>query len=319
MDMLEIHEVARGSSIVTYHDFLYYYKPREQIVYGFVEGKDDPSFYRGLIENNLPDGWNVKLIRSGSKDNVFEVFNKIDWSRFPKRRICFFVDRDLSEFLGETLSGENIYVTDNYSIENEVVTFHIMERFLEEIFNVIDLNPTELDLVRNMFETNLKVFREAMAPVMVQILLWRRANVKVILNKIEPKEFFVFKQGRIELNPRFASPDDRIQHAASCIGALRATDEEIAATDVEFRSKEGLKKYIRGKYILWFFVQCGKEIHKAIPSLCPRYKVAPKTRIGLGVGNAIVVTANWVRCPISLKLFLDINFVAYIKEVTFAA
>lgn len=318
MDMLEIHAAAMKSSITLYHEFLQYYKPNEPIVYGFVEGKDDPSFYRGLIENNLPDGWKMRLIISGSKDKVLEVFDDMDWSRFPKKCICFFVDRDLSEFLGGIQSRENIYVTDNYSIENEIVTFDIMERYLEEILGVTGLRPTETDKIKDLFESNLKTFSEAMTPVMAQIILWRQKGEGVLLDKIVPKDFFVFQDGKIELAQSFISSRDRIQYAASCVSAERAMDDEIIAALDEFQSKEGPKKYIRGKYLIWFFVQCGKEIHQAIPNLCPRYTVRPKNRIGLGITNAIVVIANWVRCPSSLKLFLDANFVSYITEVTAA-
>jgi len=101
MSMLEIHAESRESWIVVYDEFLHQYGKSDLIVYGFVEGKDDPSFYRGIIKSQLPDGWNVKLIRAGNKDKVFKVFDEMDWSEKPKNRICFFVDRDLSVFLEE--------------------------------------------------------------------------------------------------------------------------------------------------------------------------------------------------------------------------
>jgi hypothetical protein len=268
----------------------------------------------------LPDGWNIKLIRSGNKDKVLKAFEEMDWSRFPKNRVCFFVDRDLSEFLGgETHSGENLYVTDNYSIENEAVNFGTMECFLDEILCVTGLNRTEIDSIRNLFESNLKAFSEAMAPLMAQILLWRREGEKVNLNDIAPKELFIFEKGRIKLNQSFNLPNDLVQYASSRVGVPKASDYEITIAEAEFRGKKGLEKYIRGKYLLWFFVQCGKAIHQAIPSICIKYPVAPKVRIELGVGNAIVVVAQMVRCPASLKVFLKCNYEKYIKETESAA
>jgi len=320
MDMKEIHKAALKSPTVAYHLFLQCYRTGEKIVYGFVEGKDDPSFYRGLIENNLSDGWDVKLIRSGNKAGVLETFDKMDWSRFPKKRVCFFVDRDLSEFLGEdTCSNENLYVTDNYSIENEVVNFKTMERVLDEVLGVTDLNPTEFELIRDLFESNQEAFSEAMAPVMAQILLWKRAGANVSLNNIKPKDFFIFEKGEIGLKPSFNSPEKRVLHAASRVGAPQDGDKEIADAEAEFRGKQGLEKYIRGKYLLWFFVQCAKEIHKVTPALCcETHKVVPKVHIELGVKNAIVVIAPRVRCPTSLKTFLEYNYGSYIKGVALA-
>ena len=317
--MLEIHADALESSITTYHEFLYYYREDDQIVYGFVEGKDDPSFYRGLIENYMPGGWRVKLIRSGNRDKVLEILDEMDWSRFPKERVCFFVDRDLSEFLGGvSYSSENLYITDNYSIENDAVTFETMERVLEEVLNVTDLNPTEIEAIRRLFESNLKVFGEAMAPLMAQILLWNRAGVKVSLSNIEPKEFFIFKVGRIELKQSYNSASSRISYAASRVCAQIASISEIDNAEIEFRRKLGIEKFIRGKYILWFFIQCALEIHQSIPHLCARHKVVPKAKVGLGVKNAIVIVAPRVRCPTSLKAFLGRNYNSYIEKFSFA-
>lgn len=319
MDMLEIHTAALESSITAYHEFLLYYKKGEKIVYGFVEGRDDPSFYCGLIANQLPTEWDVKLIPSDNKDKVIKVFEGMDWSRYPKKCICFFVDRDLSEFIdGNRYSGENLYVTDNYSIENEAMNIRTMERILGDVFGVIGLNPTEIVPIRNLFESNLKTFSESMAPVMAQILLWKRAGANVSLDNIKPKEIFIFENGRIRLNPNFASPSSRVQHAALCVKAPVAPEHEIANAESEFRSKQGLEKYIRGKYLLWFFVYCAKAIHQAIPSLCTKYGKPPKIHIDLNVKNGITVIAPRVRCPDSLKIFLEHNYCAYIREVAFA-
>ena len=319
MGMREIHDAALGSSNVAYHLFLLNYKVSEQIVYGFVEGKDDPSFYRGFIESSIPDDWDVELISSNNKAKVLTIFDIMDWSRYPKKRVCFFVDRDLSEFLSDvTRSGENLYVTDNYSIENEVVNFKTMERVLDEVLGVTDLNPTEFELIRDLFESNQEAFSEAMAPVMAQILLWKRAGANVSLNNIKPKDFFIFEKGEIGLKPSFNSPEKRVLHAASRVGAPQDGDKEIADAEAEFRGKQGLEKYIRGKYLLWFFVQCAKEIHKATPDIRENYKAAPKVHIELSVKNAIVVIAPRVRCPASLKLFLEYNYDIYIREMASA-
>src|SRR5580698_4141808 len=122
MEMLDIHAAALASGNVPYHEFLLCYRAGERFVYGIVEGREDPCFYRGIIENMLPEGWEVRLIRAGSKKKALKVFESMDWSRFPRKRVCFFVDRDLSEFVGgETHVGDNLYVTDKYSIDSEVV------------------------------------------------------------------------------------------------------------------------------------------------------------------------------------------------------
>ncbi|MDD4651231.1 MAG: DUF4435 domain-containing protein [Methanothrix sp.] len=319
MDLLREHANALDSSAGAFHEFLQYYDARKQVVYGFVEGKTDPPFYRGLIDNALPYGWKVKLIGLGNKDKVLRTYSKMDWSRFAKNRVCFFVDRDLSEFLGESYHAENIYVTDKYSIENEFVTFNTMERILEDIFGVIDLTPAEIDLVKNLFESNLRIFSEAMVPVMAQIILWKRGAMNVNLSNIIPKEYFDFNQGRIELKEAFISSNNRINHAAQRVAFPASSDDDIAAAEVEFRKKEGVEKYIRGKYILWFFIKSIFEISEVIPLLCPRYKVAPKNRIALGPKTATIVISGSLKCPESLKTFIELNFIKYIRDKTIAS
>ena len=129
MDMLEIHAAVLVSSITSYHEFLLYFKKDEKIVYGFVEGKDDPSFYCGLIDSHMPTELEVKLVPSGNKDKVLKVFEEMDCPRYPKKRVCFSVDQDLSDFIeGNRHPGENLYVMDNYSIETEAMNIRTMER-----------------------------------------------------------------------------------------------------------------------------------------------------------------------------------------------
>ena len=320
VEMLQIHADALQSSNAAYHEFLLHYKPNECFVYGFVEGKEDPMFYRGLIENHLPEEWELILIRTGNRDNVFATFQNMDWIRFPPKRVCFFVDRDLSEFLEEeSCSGSNLYVTDNYSIENDIVTVGTLKRVLEEVLGITELNAIETGKIEEIFEHNDNIFREAMAPVMAQILLWRRARKKVSLDNIQLKELFAFVNAKIVLKKEWISPNARVQHIATRLNDTASPPHELAASEAEFRKKQGLKRYIRGKYLLWFFVQCALEIHKAIPTICEKYKSPPKHRVGLGVGNSMPIIAPRIRHPISLENFIIRNYVEYIKGVRTAS
>ena len=67
MTMLKVHADALNDVNVAYHEFLLNYKASTNIVYGIVEGKEDPMFYIGLIEQQLPEGWEVELVTAGCK------------------------------------------------------------------------------------------------------------------------------------------------------------------------------------------------------------------------------------------------------------
>lgn len=111
MTMLSIHAQALNSNIACYHEFLLRYSQKAKVVYGFVEGKDDPCFYRGFIDMLLPEDWTVELWPAGNKDAVYRIHADFDWVRFSKKRICFFVDRDLSDLIPELLTQDtNIYI-----------------------------------------------------------------------------------------------------------------------------------------------------------------------------------------------------------------
>ncbi|MCI0562242.1 MAG: DUF4435 domain-containing protein, partial [Nitrososphaera sp.] len=101
MTMLSIHADALEKNTV-YHEFLLYYKRAGNVVYGFVEGSQDPSFYRGIIDSFLPSGWHAKLFQAGSREKVVQTCLEMDWKRFDTRRVCFFVDRDLTAFLSSS-------------------------------------------------------------------------------------------------------------------------------------------------------------------------------------------------------------------------
>jgi hypothetical protein len=320
MGMLEVHENALNSSNVPYHEFLLPYKLAEHVVYGLVEGKDDPSFYKGIIEHYLPNGWNIELIRAGNKNKVLKVLNSMDWSRFPKKRVCFFVDRDLSEFMenGQT-SSENLYVSDNYSIENDVITFGTMKRVLEEVLDITELNQVETKILHELFESNLNIFRESMAPVMSQILIWRRSWKKVELDDIKINKLFKFQNGKISLEEIFILPISRVEWAAKCANVESSTIYELTKAETEFRSRQGLEKFTRGKYLLWFFVECALNIRVSIPNYCAKHPTIPKPKSQLSIKNAMVEIAPRARCPDSLRIFIECNYIEYIKAVELVA
>ena len=318
MTMLQIHADALSGVSAAYHEFLLRYKASANVVYGIVEGKEDPMFYRGLIERQLPEGWEVELVPAGCKDNVLRAVDTFDWTRFSPKRICFFVDRDLSNFISEgAVSRENVYVTDNYSIESDAVNLGVLKRLLAEVLNIADLKPSEFEVIEQRFSSALASFQEAMVPIMAQILLWRRDGKRPCLNDIRPKDFFVFVDDSIRLRNEFESALSRLQHAATCVNLQPSQPPELLGAEAEFRQCEGAERFVRGKYLLWFLVEFALEIHRSISLLFTRFKGPPKVRISIGPANAMVVLAPRVRCPGSLQGFLEHTYGQYIRDKSY--
>ncbi len=314
MSMLTTHAEARDSANVIYHEFLLRYRPHAHILYGHVEGKEDPMFYRGFIEHSLPAGWEVELFRGGNKGRVLEAAGEFDWTRFSRRRVCFFVDRDLSAFL-EAAGGtpENVYVTDQYSIENDVVTFGTAKRLLEEVFGLVDLAPEETAALRQNFDDGLARLKAALAPLMAQVILWRRNGQRPFLNEIQLRDWFEFSNGALSVKPEHIAPDSIVLDAAHTLGLTASTAEDRSNAEREFSEQDGVQKFIRGKYLMWFLVEFALHTHQAISEIFPRFARPPKLRVTIGQANSMIIVAPRARCPQSLREFIARTFLEFTR------
>jgi hypothetical protein len=313
--MLEVHAAALEGVDATYHEFLLRYKASARTVYAIVEGKEDPMFYRGLIEGCLPTEWKVELVPAGRRENVTRAVSAFDWTRFSRRRVCFFVDRDLSDFLpGLNVQAENVYVTDNYSIENDLVTPAVFMRLLEEAMNVTGLRPKETEDLLEKFRIADAQFREAMVPVMAQAILWRRNGQRPCLDQIRPRDILDVTDGSVSPKRECCARTVLLARVAASVDLTVSCESDVAQVEREFRQKRGVERFIRGKYLLWFLVEFAHHVHKSLSRHVPRIRSSPKPRISLGVGNAMVLAAPRVRCPTSLRAFLDGTYGQYLKE-----
>lgn len=315
MTMLKTHEDALDSSNTAYHEFLLYYRNDVSLVYGFVEGKDDPAFYKGLIEPLLGDGWSVKLIVAGNKRRVLDVLDGMDWSRFPERRVCFFVDRDLSDFVGQAhQNAGNLYVTDGYSLENSIIGEATLDRALEELMGIDGLSPAEYESIHQVFRANTTAFTDALTPVMAQILLWRRGGDGPSLDNLKLHAWFRFREGRFESQDGYVDSNARLDAAAEWCKLTRSSADDVAAAAAELLSKHEARLFIRGKYLLWFFVQCLIGIRESIARFCSKYAESPpRVRVSFGPQNAVVLLAGRVRTPATLKQFVERNYLSYVQ------
>jgi hypothetical protein len=314
-NMLEEHSEALENVDEGYHNFLLMYKKEAQCVYGFVEGKDDPSFYGCLIEPQLPEEWSIKLIPSGNKDKVLRSFQSFNWTDFSKNRICFFIDRDLQDFLNRPQHLEtNIYITDGYSIENSILKPSILIKMLSDVYQITQLRQEEEESIMQILQENENIFFEAIMPLMGQILLWQRLENKPNLNNLKLDDIFLFSQAKLV-------PVERsilLQKAANQLNCNLCENYKITEAENEIRSHGCPWTMIRGKYLLWFFRKQCEAIWEAITSLLPRFsnKPKPNKRIEFGQNNAILLWGPRSRIPESLKGFVKQNYLSFINEVS---
>jgi len=313
--MLQVHENALLSSNTIYHEFLLAYKEMRKEVYGFVEGKEDPMYYVGLIENRIPSEWSVRLIRSGSKEKVLDVFGQFDWNRFDNKRICFFVDRDLSLFTDkEEHAGSNLYITDEYSLENQIATPGTFIRTIKEIYGVSNITADEEAVIVDKFNKNMDIFCDELVSVMAQIVIWRRNGSRACLDNIKLNDIFIFNNDNIVVREAYENIENRIACVADAMNEPASELDAIRGVEEEFRAINGKERFIRGKYVLWFFVEYAKLLHGQAQNFCSKINKAPKVKVSLGKKNAMAIIGPRARIPDSLAKFIDDNYLCYIQS-----
>src|SRR6266481_2650512 len=290
MSMVQIHSAAIASKAASYHEFILRYSKRAKVVYGFVEGKEDPCFYRGFINSVLPEDWTVELWPAGNKDQVYEIHKLLDWRRFPKRRICFFVDRDLSDIIPEKVKSDcNIYVTSSYSIENDVVSGDICTRVLTEVCGFSGANHTELEEVKELFQKELDIFKRKLIPIMAWVVSWRRSGKRPSLNDILMRDIFAFSNGHIQEipTPKGKANLDIYIHEQCNIRLDPSID--IAPIVNQIRKGGSYAALARGKYVFWFLIEFCNSTHRDSAALFPTLGKKPKMSTSLSPSNGMAV------------------------------
>ncbi|WP_075633327.1 DUF4435 domain-containing protein [Rhizobium rhizosphaerae] len=313
MSMLDIHDASLRTVNEAQHLFLLKYNKYSKKVYGFTEGKEDPSFYRSIIEPIIPDDWSVDFIRCGKRSKVIDAYNSFDWSSFQKERICFFMDRDLTDYLHEPnqISDVNIYITDGYSIENSVVTYNMCERMLIEIFNLEIASAGEQVEIEALFNRSLDFFQDSMIPLMSQILYWREQNMNAPLDNIKLSNIFDFNSGKISVK---FNTQEMLALTATDVGAPVLGAEDYDTFRDKFISRSDCHNFIRGKYILWFLGEFLHSVHKEAPRICVNMSSVPKMSVSVGHKNIIVYASSRARCPKTLYDFINDNYLKYIRN-----
>jgi hypothetical protein len=316
MTMINVHASAIITKSASYHEFLLRYSKSAKVVYGFVEGKDDPCFYRGFIESLLPEDWRVELWPAGNKDQVYKIYRTIDWRRFRKSRVCFFVDRDLSDMIPEPLTQDkNIYATTGYSIENDIVNKTTCHRILSELCGFSNVDHYDLEAVCELFDQELETFLQETLPIMSWIIRWRRIGERPNLNNILMDDLFSITNGRLKSN---ATPKGKLNATVYLHDQCDIVcDHKINILSIqnEFSRSGAYKKLTRGKYIFWFLIEFCKSVHRDALNLFKGISKVPKMHLNLSFSNGMALIGPRSRIPESLREFLTVTYCAYIKSI----
>ena len=176
MDMLEKHSLARKKSNVFVHNIKTEYKKDERKIYIVCEGREDLGYYGQVIKRKYTD-IQMKKQYAGGKESVLEVYNAFDWNVYEKNRILFFVDRDFSYWTGEKqFINTNVYITDQYSFENDAVNVEMFMEVLEDFYGFANAKDEELEKIRKIYLERWKVFYDNSTYGMAAVLVSNIVN-----------------------------------------------------------------------------------------------------------------------------------------------
>ncbi len=315
MSMIDIHDDARKSPNVAYNMFLNKYQPNKKVVYGFVEGKDDATFYKYCVRQRLPREWDVIPIIAKGKPQVYNVSMCFDWSRFNKSQICFFVDRDLTEIIpADFPQDENIYVTTWHSIENYIVDRTTFSQIITEYFGYEGIDVAHLEKMCDSFDEQLCAFLEATIPIMAWIVHWMRSGLRPQLDNISMDDIFSLCDGRIQPHPNLKSKKDVALYLHEKCKVNYTRRVPVARIEKELRCQKEYMRFTRGKFVLWFLIKYCNAVQKDPGKFVPEMKKPPKAR-ALSHADVLLSIVPRVRIPCALAQFVDNTFRVYIKGV----
>lgn len=254
MSFLDLLNESRESSAPAYHEFLQRYDPKIKQVFVFYEGDEDSSFYNQFLAKHIPDDYNIEEIIAGCKNNVLKIHREFDWKKYDKEQIIFIVDRDLSFWLNEPeITEKNIFVTDEYSVENYVVTDMAFRSWLFRFQGFARSTKAELNNMVEEFNRLIPKFKQEMIPIMAKAIVAKRKNSAIELKefRIKTQVEFYYDEGHIE----FKIID--YQGVLSKWEITQADNREI-----ELQEKQIRKHYdhysVRGKWLIVFMAELGE-------------------------------------------------------------
>lgn len=268
-----------------------------------VEGKDDVPFYGMRAENYKDQGCTICVISAGNRSKVVETYKKLDWRIYSKSKVFFVIDRDLSDYTGEdTPADDNVYVTDNYSIENDICTRTNYIRVIKYLAQLNDIDEVDEAELLSFYDDTERQFYSIAIPIMSLILYWKLNGIKANYANINFNNIFQLNNHSIKIKPTFNSFEE-VQKYVSEKSQI-TYDDSIDLEPYKATLQETHKPihFIRGKYLSCFFstilnytVEHSKEILSS--------KKEGKLSMTIGNKDLIVKLSGYIEVPNSLHLF----------------
>lgn len=244
-ELLEELKASRGSSaelklkLITLRNEL----PDDYIL--VFEGDDDRAIYFSWMRY-LDANFQYEPFTCDGKKSVLKLKGAVDRDAGGLgRKVLFFVDRDFDD-LSSIEVDDSIYVTDGYSVENDLVNADVLDEVLKIEFHCHQA-PASRRLVLAAFEDAYAAFIEASSAVNFELFVARRYRIE--LEDDLPKSVHRFVD--VGLHAVTALPI----HPSEIVRPIRPIeDSEREASRAQFEGFDRRMRF-RGKFALSFFMK----------------------------------------------------------------
>lgn len=310
MNMLEKHSLARKKPNVYAHNIKAEYKKGEKKTYIVCEGREDLGYYGQIIKRKYVD-MQIKKQYAGGREAVLGVYNSFDWKVYEKKKILFFVDRDFSYWKGEKQPIDtNVYITDQYSFENDAVNVEMFMEVLEDLYGFANATAEELEKIREIYIKRWQSFYDNSTYVMAAVFVSNTINKKRLAKNIKFKKLIKIEEEKVWVE--FVKHEPFKIYLFEKLKLSSECEEEILR--MKSRFEDDKKNYsVRGKWALAFMVEVLEYIMDNARIYAPSlYKEteetnAPKRLCQLTQDGTMGVLAPRIRATKSLEIFLSSN------------
>lgn len=275
----------------------------------FFEGNDDGAFYMPYVRESIRERELVPMVCEG-RTEVLKACSLVDVDGRGTTCTLFFIDKDHSDYLGEKRPHHaRVFETAYYAIENYLVCEEAITAFWTEILH-LEWADERKEHFLELFRTIYPIFCRRMRLLMALVLVGRGAVPsfsarKLNLNNANLENLFEidFDSGKCKLRRdagiRFCIATNILQKGDVNIW------HQLRSAFRDCLDGEQPKKYIRGKYELWFFAKFLQHMVKKLSAKdVSRAAKRATPNVTITSGNAVSLLSSKVRCPAELRAIL---------------
>ena len=310
MSLIEVLRSARAQPITVIHEFKLFYDPGRLQVHAFVEGQADKAFYSHFVTPRLSVDTRLHVYDCRGKAAVLETMQRLTSDYPHAQKLLFFVDKDLDDYLGQSVAFSRLFCTNVYSIENYLIDSKAVLRWFEENWHLRGVS-FNLGPVQREFARSLRKFTRLSLPIMAWVLAHRRLGHRPNLSCVDFGRFVNCNlDGSVS---RLLPKTNRLTYldGVSQVETTREVVREIRRCMTILSTTEAMI-WLRGKFALWFLQQFMKVVEKNIREAAREAGGSASCRTQIHEANLVECMVSKIKEPASVAAFLDI-WLPYIR------